>query len=121
MDGELQARLRARNVVCDVAGVGDEYPYHHGVILSHTLEHVYDVGAFIDRIACDWLFIEVPIHLEYLPPMEYDHHWQHVNKFRPQDLETLIEQKGYKVRISKQIEDYREYKVWRLAATYAGR
>jgi len=31
------------------------------------------------------------------------------------DIERLLEQKGYAVTYSKQIEDYREYKVWRIA------
>lgn len=118
LDGELQSRLQVRNVVCDAAGVGDVYPYHDCIVLSHTLEHVYKLDAFFERIACRVLIIEIPIHLDYHP--DYDVHWQHVNKFRPMDVERLLTQKGYTVRISTQIEDYREYKVWRIMGEKAG-
>jgi hypothetical protein len=119
-DGELRKHLEARGVVCDVAGVGVDYPYHEGVILSHVLEHVYDLSELFCHITCDKIFVEIPIHLEYVEPTKYDLHWQHINKFRPQDIETLLRQKGYTVSISKQIEDYREYKVWRIAGIREG-
>lgn len=115
MDGELQRRLQERNVICDTAGVGDVYPYHDCVVLSHTLEHVYDVQSFMERINCRLLVVEIPIYLGYNDPKGYDYHWQHINKFRPMDVERLLTQKGYTVRISEQIADYREYKVWRIA------
>jgi len=119
-DGELQKHLEGRGVVVDVAGVGDDYPYHEGVILSHVLEHVYDLHELFCHITCDKIFVEIPIHLEYVPPTEYDYQWQHINKFRPQDIETFLRRKGYTVSISKQIEDYREYKVWRIAGIREG-
>jgi hypothetical protein len=120
MDGELQSRIAKYNIPCAVEGVGDVNTYpHDAVILSHTLEHIYDIGAMFERIDAalndtGYLFIEVPIHLGYNDPKQYDLHWQHVNKFRAGDLERLCTQKGYEIVESKQIEQYREYQVWRL-------
>lgn len=119
-DGRLQKRLLERGVKCDTAGVGEQYPFHDCIVLSHILEHVYDLHAFLDSISCNRIVIEVPIHLWQDGVRSYDYHWQHVNKFRPNDLETLIEQKGYSVKYSEQVEDYREYKVWRLAGIREG-
>lgn len=121
-DGELVRRLRKLGVMAWGYGVNDEQNEQwkaDAVILSHTLEHIYDIGAMFKRIKRwsdknAWLFIEVPIYLGYTDPVSYDYRWQHINKFRRIDLERLMEQKGYEVRISTQIEDYREYKVWRI-------
>jgi len=119
-DKELQSRLAMRGKRCDVAGVGDDFPYHDTVVLSHVLEHVYDINELFCHIACAKIVIEIPIHLGYVDPLEYDYEWQHINKFRPQDIERLIEQKGYAMTYSKQIDDYRGYKVWRIAGTNEG-
>jgi hypothetical protein len=126
MDGELQSRLNYAGLICDVAGVGDEAKKEYGaVILSHTLEHIYDIGAMFERIDAaltvgGYLFIEVPIHLGYNEPQAYDWHFQHINKFRPEDIERLCTQKGFKIMESKQIEDYREYNVWRIVGRKTG-
>lgn len=114
MDGELQRRLAARGVNCIPLGVGFGQIYTP-CVLSHTLEHIYDIGELFARIQGTTVIAEIPIHLEYVAPRDYDYHWQHINKFRPSDIERLFEQKGYNVSISTQIEDYREYKVWRIA------
>jgi hypothetical protein len=120
LDGELQSRIKSRKIACYVSGVGDVNEYKHdAVILSHTLEHIYNIGAMFERIDkalndVGYLFIEVPIHLGYNEPQAYDYHWQHINKFRPIDLERLCTRKGFEIVESKQIEDYREYQVWRL-------
>ncbi len=115
LDGELQSRLKSRGIQVAVAGVGDYYPSSDCVVLSHTLEHVYDVDAFLDMITCRLLVIEIPIHFGYVAPQEYDYHWQHVNKFSPIDIESLLRRKGYSVKVSEHIEDYRGYQVWRIA------
>ena len=120
MDGELQSRIQMRGVSCYVSGVGDITKGRHGaIVLSHTLEHIYDLDAMFERIngtiAKDgYLFIEVPIHLGYQDPKKYDLHFQHINKFRAGDLERLCTRKGFEIVESKQIEDYREYQVWRI-------
>ena len=119
MDGELKQRL---DVPCDVAGVGDvTKKKYDGVILSHTLEHIYDVGAMFERIhgalkKKGHLFVEIPIHLydNYLPPKEYDFHWQHVNKMRVRDIEALFLRHGFTIELSEQLPDYREYNCWRI-------
>lgn len=119
MDGELKQRL---GVACDVAGVGDvSKKKYDGVILSHTLEHIYDIGAMFERIhgalkKKGHLFVEIPIHLydNYLPPKEYDYHWQHINKFRARDIEALFLRHGFTIELSEQLPDYREYNCWRI-------
>jgi hypothetical protein len=80
---------------------------------------VYDIDSLLESISCRYLVIEIPIHIDYVSPQEYDYQWQHINKFRPQDAERILARKGYNVFESKKIEDYRDYKVWRLAAEHA--
>ena len=120
MDGELVKRMNERGALSQAAGIDTKNGAgHDAVILSHTLEHIYDVSAIFQRVTDSmrkdgYLFIEVPIHLEYNDPKAYDYHYQHINKFRPIDLERLCTRKGFEIVESKQIADYREYKVWRL-------
>lgn len=120
MDGELQDRLYDLGIPCDIEGVNaEEVDYgSDAVILSHTLEHIYNIDEKFEHInrilKAGYLFIEVPIHLGYQDPKAYDLHWQHINKFRPIDLERLCTRKGFEIVESKQIADYREYQVWRL-------
>lgn len=122
MDGELQRRIKERGVKSvSVAGVGDVIRPAECVVLSHTLEHIYNIGALFDRIQCQTLVIEGPVHYGYAPPLEYDYHWQHINKFRPNDLERIIAQKGFLMTTWQELDNYREYRVGRLAAAYAGR
>jgi len=100
------------------------------VILSHTLEHIYDVSAMFERIKINLvqggnLFIEVPIHPDpYLPPLEYDYGWQHINKFRVKDLEKLVVNNGFEVVESAALPNYvnelhnRLYHCWRVVTRY---
>lgn len=127
-DLELVRRLINRNVTAypaDVNPFGFSKVFD-GVILSHTLEHIYDIGVMFDRIDtalidAGYLFIEVPIHLGYQEPKAYDLHWQHINKFRPQDLKSLLTKKGFEVMESYQIAAYREYNVWRIVGRKTAR
>ena len=125
-DMELVKRLQDRGMIAFAAGVGSNNGANHdAVILSHTLEHIYELDAMFERVgeamkAGGYLFIEVPVHLGYQEPKAYDNHWQHINKFRAGDLERLLTQKGYVVEISEQLPDYREYQVWRIVGWYAG-
>lgn len=125
-DMELVRRLQDRGLIAFAGGIDTHNGTNHdAVILSHTLEHIYDIGAMfarIDKALKDngYLFIEVPVHLGYQDPKAYDLHWQHINKFRAGDLERLCTQKGYEVVESKQIEDYREYNVWRIVGRKNG-
>ncbi len=126
MDHELQERIEARGNRCDVAGVGDNARRaYNAVILSHTLEHIYDIPAMIARIKSalhigGYLFIEVPIHLDYADK-EYDRHWQHINKFRAGDLAKLLVHNGFSIKASHELPDYREYKTGRIVGQYAHR
>lgn len=125
MDGELKKHLNKRNIPCDIAGVGVNVAMGYDlVVLSHTLEHIYDVDAMFALIKTaltrpGYLVVEIPIHLGYLDPASYDYHWQHINKFRPGDIEKLFERHGFAVTYSHRADDYREYKTWRIAGCYA--
>lgn len=121
MDGELAQRIDT-SIKVTTAGVGDvPAKKYDGVILSHTLEHIYDVGAMFDRIHAALkkkgrLFVEIPVHLydNYREPQAYDYHWQHINKFRPRDIEALFLRHGFAIELSEQLPDYREYQCWRI-------
>lgn len=122
MDGELQKRIESDGLKVTVAGVGDvEKKKYDAVILSHTLEHIYDMPAMFDRIhralkKNGLLFVEIPIHLydNYQEPTKYDYRWQHIQKFRPRDIEALFVRNGFKIEVSEQLPDYREYNCWRI-------
>lgn len=128
MDGELThiiADKRAARVT-GISGVGDTVNFqYNGVILSHTLEHIYDIGVMFDRIKATLLhgvghlFVEVPLHIGNAQPIRYDYHWQHINKFREQDLAALFNRHGFEVLENKRIDDYREYYVQRIVGRYA--
>lgn len=124
LDGKLQSRLDSNS--CDVAGVGDgSKAKYDTVILSHTLEHIYDIPAMMERVKSNLhaggrLFIEIPIHLDY-KDLSYDRHWQHVNKFRPVDVERILIKNNFDVEINEQLPDYREYNVWRIVGVYEPR
>lgn len=125
MDGQLRQRIQARGNECDIAGAGEAdelYRTYNTVILSHTLEHIYDITAMFERVKRamtygGWLYIEIPIHLNY-KDSNYDRHWQHINKFRPMDIESLMALHGFTILVSVQLPDYREYKVWRIVGMY---
>lgn len=125
-DGELMLRLQKYGIWVDVAGVGTNAAKgYDAVILSHTLEHIYDIPAMMKRVRDALkpggrLFIEIPIHLDYRD-LNYDRHWQHVNKFRPMDIEFILATNGFIFDVSKQLPDYREYNVWRIVGIYEPR
>jgi hypothetical protein len=122
MDGELQKRIVELGYKCDVTGVGktDKKKYDC-IVLSHTLEHVYDLGAMFERINKaindgGYLVVEIPVHVfdNYQEPTAYDCHWQHVNKFRPRDIAALLKKHGFTTVVSTPLPDYREYACWRI-------
>jgi hypothetical protein len=122
-DGELVKRLPPR-VTGYVEGVEDKpMPRFRSVVLSHTLEHIYDVPAMMHRVKTKlmsggYVFIEVPVWTDYAD-LSYDCHWQHINKFRARDLEKLTG-RHFNILESKSLPDYREYHTWRLVAQYPG-
>jgi len=92
-----------------------EYDY---VILSHTLEHVYDVQGLMQKIYEHTLIggkiiIEGPIWLSY-NSVTYDHNWQHLNKFTPASLEELLSRWFYRVETSERLPDLSEFNCWRV-------
>jgi len=117
--GEHFAKIQSVNY--EAIGVGDELGTEREcIILSHTLEHVYDVGALMKQVIRalrrdGLLVIEVPIHIVYGNPKKYDYHWQHINKFRPMDLMMLLIGNGFTIVEYCRLPDYREYECWRIA------
>jgi len=126
-DLELQRRLDAAGADCTAVDVGwKASAKFNAVVLSHTLEHVYEVGDLLKRVVDvlspkGALVIEVPIHEGYTHIDKYDYHFQHINKFRPADLLKLLQDNGFDVIQNRRIEDYREYQCWRIAGRYAVR
>ena len=121
MDGELIRRIPSP-IYAMPSGITDSSSARwHAVCLSHTLEHIYDVPAMMERIKSrlqlgGLLFIEVPVWFDY-SNLRYDDHWQHINKFRAQDLERLIG-RHFVIKESTPLPDYREYHAHRLVAQY---
>jgi hypothetical protein len=121
-DGELQSRLIARGIECDTLGVGGEVNrLYDAVVVSHVLEHVYDIASIFLIInqalrTGGLLFIETPLHDDcYVPSYDYDYHWQHINKFRMSDLEQFLYRFKYRVYYPPvRLDDYREYKTVRI-------
>lgn len=122
-DGVLQGKLIERGFTkVHVCGPGDDFRIeHHKIfILSHTLEHIYNVRGMLERIKTritmnGWVVVEVPIWSKY-SHFDYDLHWQHINKFTPEHLEELFIRTGFMITESHSLPDYREYHCWRLAA-----
>lgn len=101
-------------------GPADEITKSECIVLSHTLEHVYDVDTLMKRIVKalprdGLLVIEVPVHIVYVSPKKYDYHWQHINKFRPLDLMELLMAHGFSIVEFCKLPNYREYQCWRIA------
>lgn len=119
MDGELQSILNASDVLCDISGVNDINQNKYDiVVLSHTLEHIYDVSGMFKRIKRNLesrLIIEIPVWYDY-SNLKYDYHWQHINKFTSYQLETLLLNQGFRISLSSSIPDYREYHCHRIMA-----
>lgn len=117
MDRELQTRLVALGIPCEVDGVEwQHFGKYDVVVLSHTLEHIYDVSSFLKRLQNNMgnrLIVEVPIWLDY-DNLSYDRHWQHINKFTVSKLEELFIRRGFQVLQSAALPDYREYHCHRL-------
>lgn len=127
MDGELRKRLNNLDVKCDIAGVGFKASIKYDlVVLSHTLEHVYNVSDMFNEIKASLessglLIIEGPIHNSVYRDIEsYDYHWQHINKFRPEDLRDLFIRYRFNIIGFHALPDYREYKTWRIVGRNAG-
>lgn len=126
MDGELQRRIMARGLACGIEGVvpvQDTIRYD-AVVLSHTLEHIYDLPAMLERVRSRMgenalLFIECPVWLDenVADPVHYDWHWQHINKLTLSGLERILKSNGFlEIVYSHQIDDYLEYHCGRFIA-----
>lgn len=119
MDGELQCKLNDLDVLCDITGVkNDNEKKYDFVILSHTLEHIYDVPRMFERILGNLgnrLIIEVPVWWDY-NDKGYDEHWQHINKFTAHKLADMLIYQGFHISALTPLSDYREYHCERAVA-----
>jgi 2-polyprenyl-3-methyl-5-hydroxy-6-metoxy-1,4-benzoquinol methylase len=90
------------------------------IVLSHTLEHIYDTHAMLEQIKAHlaedgMVVVEVPI---WMPEtgIAYDHFWQHCNKYTPYHLEKMFTNHCFKTVESYALPDYRTFHCWRLTA-----
>ena len=123
MDCVLQGKLLERGFTkVNVSGPNDELKRSKIFVLSHTLEHIYNVRGMLENIKKHinhngWAVVEVPIWSKH-SPLTYDFHYQHINKFTALQLEDLFIRAGFVVMESHSLPDYREYHCHRLAAKY---
>jgi hypothetical protein len=117
MDKKLAGRIPMLT-----SGAGDKLVgMYETVILSHTLEHVYDTYALVSEIknhlvSGGKVVVEVPIWDETTDPNVYDRHWEHCNKFTVRNLQRLFVDNGFLILASVPLPDYREYHCHRLVA-----
>lgn len=118
MDGELQSRIVQLGIPCDVVGVkNDNQEKYDIVVISHTLEHIYDIPSMFSRIFGNLgnrLVIEIPVWLNY-SNLLYDNHWQHINKFTSFHLGLMLAKQGLRYKFHH-LPDYREYHCLRVLA-----
>ena len=98
-DPQLIDDLNARGFNAEMYAIGDPLPEGKFgcVILSHILEHVYDLPAVMSHVTgllTDYgvVYCEVPNHAEwagYHSPL-LGFHQKHINHFRPHNLDTLF-------------------------------
>ena len=121
LDGELGEHCAGQGIAYEAAGVGDApRDKYDCVVVSHTLEHIYDIPTFMQCVKSalvpgGWLVVEVPHFRQYAGVQGYDYHWQHINKFRTQDLMALLAKYGFQVEYSQSAGKYREYQCWRIS------
>jgi hypothetical protein len=123
-DGVLLGKLISRGGLATSCDAGDEISGEYGtIVLSHVLEHVYDMGEFMGVVlgalsvrGRGVVVVEVPIWHPNTDFLLYDYHWQHINKFSPNTLEMLFWDWGLNVVHSEPLPDYREYHCHRLVA-----
>jgi len=101
-------------------GPGEELnDMYNTIVLSHTMEHIYDVHGMMKMIhnhlnKTGHVIIEGPYWNDYTQIGTYDVHWQHINKFRMQDYNVLLYVNGF-IPISDDIlPDYRGFKCYRV-------
>lgn len=122
--GGLDNELACRVPQMEVSGAGDVFTKQYATfVLSHTLEHVYNVPGMMGRIK-EWILprglvvVEVPIWKKDDDHLAYDYHHLHVNKFTPNKLEELFTRHGFSIELSGFLLRYIEYDCWRLLARY---
>lgn len=119
MDGRLAERIPSK---VNVSGAGDRITgTYQTVILSHTLEHVYNTHGMLEMIKAHLapggqVVVEVPIWGKADDWQTYDYHFEHVQKFTPEKLEELFIRHGFRIELSTPLPRYIEYNCHRLVA-----
>lgn len=115
--GGLYAELQAMVPGVHPVGAGMRLDgLYDFVVISHCLEHVYDMSSFmlnVTRHLNGRILIEVPRWDNY-DDLSYDHWWFHVNKFRPQDLERLLTGYGFRNVRGENRPDLQDWKCYRI-------
>ena len=98
-DPQLIDDLNGRGFHAEMYNMGDDRPTgkYDAIILSHVLEHVYDLNGVMLHVMGlldDYgiVYVEVPNHAEwggYHSPL-LGFHQKHINHFRPHNLDTLF-------------------------------
>ena len=113
-DGYLADRLKElgfRNVA--VANIGYSFGQEHDlIILSHVLEHVYDLDGFMDRVHSSLksdgrIMVEIPEAYMYAmrnwPPI-LDYNQKHINHFSAFALDSMFAKYGYAKGLHNMLE-----------------
>jgi SAM-dependent methyltransferase len=120
--GGMDGRLADRIAEMDTSGAGDQITgTYQTVILSHTLEHVYNTHGMLEAIKEHLapggrVVVEVPIWSDADNWKVYDYHFEHVQKFTPVKLEELFVRHGFRIELSTPLPRYIEYNCYRLVA-----
>lgn len=109
-------------IPCNCIGPGEAFSgAYDPIILSHTLEHIYDLDGFMRNLNAAvvpgvTLLIEVPVWRDdYSDPAGYDDHIQHVNKWTSHHLGAFLVRHGWAVAFDW-LPDFREYRCLRAGA-----
>lgn len=101
---------RFRAYVGSIASAPPDMPKFDCVVLSHVLEHVYDISAFFAAVRRflapgGYLYIETPDATRYenylyAPFQEFN--TEHINHFSPQSLRKTARRFGFQPRVVEQ-------------------
>lgn len=103
--------------------------YFDLLVMSHLVEHIYDMDAFFIRLRpllkpYTRLIVEIPIWTEYPETVEgwqsYDFNLIHLNKFRPKDITSMLSRFRFRCDQTQEIPNVRRFKCFRYQGHYVG-